>query len=252
MQPTRRRSEMVQTSSSAPGAAGRAPAADQPGVRAQRGAGRPLRGGQDHAGRGAARRDRHDPPGRPGRGRHHGQRLRRGRGPPAALGRRSPLAPLDARRASRSTCSTPPATPTSSATCAPACAPPTPRCSSSRPSTASTAPPRMLWEECAAVGMPRAVVVTKLDQAAGRLRRGRRRSASGSSATACCRCTCRWHADDGSAGRPDRAALAAGLRLLRRHAGSSATPDAEHLPLIEDARNALIEGIIAESRGRDA
>src|SRR6187551_2925584 len=31
MQPTRRRSEMVQTSSSAPGAAGGAPAADQPG-----------------------------------------------------------------------------------------------------------------------------------------------------------------------------------------------------------------------------
>ena len=49
------------------------------------------------------------------------------------------LAPLDARRASRSTCSTPPATPTSSATCGPACAPPTPPCSSSPPSTASTA-----------------------------------------------------------------------------------------------------------------
>ena len=30
---------------------------------------------------------------------------------------------------------------------------------------------RLLWEECAAVGMPRAVVVTKLDQPARRLRR---------------------------------------------------------------------------------
>ena len=31
-----------------------------------------------------------DQPGRPGRGRHHGQRLRRGRAPPAALGLRWP------------------------------------------------------------------------------------------------------------------------------------------------------------------
>ena len=38
----------------------------------------------------------------------------------------------------------------------------------------------MLWEECAAVGMPRAVVVTHLDQPRGRLRRRRWRSASGS------------------------------------------------------------------------
>ena len=41
--------------------------------------------------------------------------------------------------------------------------------------------------------------------------------------------------------------LAAGLRLLRPAAGPSASPTPEHLPLIEDARNALIEGIIAES-----
>ena len=34
----------------------------------------------------------------------------------------------------------------------------------SAPSTASTATTQMLWEECAAVGMPRAVVVTKLDK----------------------------------------------------------------------------------------
>ena len=39
---------------------------------------------------------------------------------------------------SRSTCSTPPATPTSSASCGPGCAPPTPRCSWSPPPTAST------------------------------------------------------------------------------------------------------------------
>ena len=71
--------------------------------------------------------------------------------------------PARARRRSRSTCSTPPATPTSSATCGPACAPPTPRCSSSRAVDGVDGATRLLWEECAAVGMPRAVVVTKLD-----------------------------------------------------------------------------------------
>ena len=42
-------------------AAGRAPAADQPEHDPQRRAGRPLRSGQDDAGRGPARRDRDDP-----------------------------------------------------------------------------------------------------------------------------------------------------------------------------------------------
>ena len=54
--------------------------------RAQRGAGRPFRSGQDHAGGGAAGRDRHHPAVGPGGGRHHGQRLRRGGDQAAAVG----------------------------------------------------------------------------------------------------------------------------------------------------------------------
>ena len=49
---------------------------------------------------------------------------------------------------------------------------------------------QMLWEECAAVGMPRAVVVTKLDHQRADFDESSR-SASGSSATACSRCTYR-------------------------------------------------------------
>ena len=49
------------------------------------------------------------------------------------------LAPADPHRASRSTCWTPPATPTSPATCGPGCGPPTRRCSWSPPPTAWTA-----------------------------------------------------------------------------------------------------------------
>ena len=105
----------------------------------------------------------------------------------------------------------------------------------------------LLWEECAAVGMPRAVVITKLDKDRADFDEIGRGLPARRSATACCRCTCRW---------PPTTAAAAGLigllsqqrlRLLRRAPGSSATPDPEHLPLIETARNALIEGIIAES-----
>ena len=52
---------------------------------------------------------------------------------------------------------------------------------------------RMLWEECAAVGMPRAVVITRLDHQRADFDETLAR-ASASSATACCRCTCRWSA----------------------------------------------------------
>ena len=54
-------------------------------------------------------------------------------------------------------------------------------------------------------------------------------------------------ADDGTVGRPDRAALAARSSTTPAAPGSSASPTREHVPLIDDARNALIEGIIAES-----
>ena len=121
-----------------------------------------IRGGQDHAGRGAAGRHRDHPAGRPGRG----------RAPRSATSTRS-RSGSSARSTSpwrrscttgsRSTCSTRPGTPTSSATCGPGL-----RAADAALFVVSAADgvdglTRMLWEECAAVGMPRAVVITKLD-----------------------------------------------------------------------------------------
>jgi elongation factor G len=104
---------------------------------------------------------------------------------------------------------------------------------------------QMLWEECAAVGMPRAVVVTKLDH---------QRADFDESIAVCQRVFgdgvqplyLPLHGDDGTA------AGLIGLLSQRVFDYSGGTrverePDAEHLPLVTDARNALIEGIIAES-----
>ncbi|HVA59766.1 MAG TPA: elongation factor G-like protein EF-G2 [Mycobacteriales bacterium] len=103
---------------------------------------------------------------------------------------------------------------------------------------------QMIWDECATVGMPRAVVITKLDSP--------RADFEAILAT----CQQRFgdnvlplylplHAEEGVAGL---------IGLLSRRvfdysSGSRADrePDPEHLPLIQDARNSLIEGIIAES-----
>jgi elongation factor G len=104
---------------------------------------------------------------------------------------------------------------------------------------------RMLWEECAAVSMPRAVVITKLDK----------ERADFDEAVAICQRVfgegvlplyLPMAAEDGSP------AAVIGLLSQRIFDYSSGTrveraPDAEHLPLIESARNALIEAIIAES-----
>ena len=104
---------------------------------------------------------------------------------------------------------------------------------------------QMLWEECAAVGMPRAVVVTKLDKD----------RADFDEAVAVCQRVfgdgvmplyLPMAADDGSP---------AGLigllsQTVFDYSDGTRTerqPDAEHLPLIADARSRLIEGIIAES-----
>jgi elongation factor G len=104
---------------------------------------------------------------------------------------------------------------------------------------------QLLWEECAAVSMPRAVVVTKLDKD---------RADFDESVAVCQRVFgdgvlplyLPMAADDGSA--------AGVIGLLSQkvidYSGGTRTerePDAEHLPLIEGARNSLIEGIIAES-----
>ena len=103
----------------------------------------------------------------------------------------------------------------------------------------------LLWEECAAVGMPRAVVITKLDN-------GR---ADFDDMVAMCQRVfgegvaplyLPLHAEDG---------VPAGLigllsqRVFDYSSGTRVTrePDPEHLPLIQQARDALIEGIIAES-----
>jgi elongation factor G len=104
-----------------------------------------------------------------------------------------------------------------------------------------------LWEECAAVGMPRAVVVTRLDHA----------RADFDEAVAICQRVfgegvlplyLPMHGDDGE--------VAGLIGLLTQrvydHSGGALTPeirepDPEHLPLIENARASLIEGIIAES-----
>ncbi|KAB1989470.1 elongation factor G-like protein EF-G2 [Streptomyces triticiradicis] len=113
---------------------------------------------------------------------------------------------------------------------------------------------RMLWEECAAVGMPRAIVVTHLESA--------RSDFEEMTAT----CAQAFGGDDpdavlplylplhGAAG-PDGHAPVTGLiglltqQLFDYSSGErkEADPGPEQQPLIEAARNRLIEGIIAES-----
>jgi len=104
---------------------------------------------------------------------------------------------------------------------------------------------QMLWEECAAVSMPRAVVITKLDKD----------RADFDEAVAICQRVfgdgvlplyLPMAADDGSP------AGLIGLLSQKVFDYSGGTrverePDAEHLPLIAEARNSLIEGVIAES-----
>ncbi|MDR3034263.1 MAG: elongation factor G, partial [Kitasatospora sp.] len=113
---------------------------------------------------------------------------------------------------------------------------------------------RMVWEECAAVGMPRALVVTHLDAA----------RADFDEMTAVCRRV--FGGDDpdavlplylplhGEAGADGQAPVAGLIGLLTQRifdyssgARAEQPPDPEHLPLIEEARNRLIEGIISES-----
>ena len=104
---------------------------------------------------------------------------------------------------------------------------------------------RMIWEECAAVGMPRAIVVSKLD----------RDRADFEETLALCQRVfgdgvqplyLPLHTDDEHVGG------VIGLLSQRIFDYSSGTrveraPDPEHLPLIAGSRSSLIEGIIAES-----
>jgi elongation factor G len=103
---------------------------------------------------------------------------------------------------------------------------------------------RLIWDECAAVGMPRAVVVSKLDSP---------RADFAETLTLCSRAF-------GENVLPlylpleDGGSVCGVIGLLSQTVfdyGSGARverePGPEQLPLIADARNALIEGIIAES-----
>ena len=104
---------------------------------------------------------------------------------------------------------------------------------------------RMIWEECATVGMPRAVVITRLDSP---------RAEFDDTLAAC-------QATFGDGVLPlylplhgDESVVAGLIGLLSQQvfdysSGERAQrdPDPEHLPLIQEHRNALIEGIIAES-----
>ncbi|MGW0736534.1 elongation factor G-like protein EF-G2 [Streptomyces sp. NPDC002851] len=113
---------------------------------------------------------------------------------------------------------------------------------------------RMVWDECAAVGMPRAIVVTHLEAA---------RADFFAMTDACAQA---FGGDDPDAvlplylplhGEPaaDGHAPVTGLlgllsqRVFGYASGERAEsqPDDEQLPRIEEARNRLIEGIIAES-----
>jgi len=104
---------------------------------------------------------------------------------------------------------------------------------------------RMLWEECAAVGMPRAVVVTKLDKD----------RADFDEAVAICQRVFGAGVLPLYLPMADDDGVAAGLigllsRTVADYSGAARVerePDPQHVPLIETARNALIEAIIAES-----
>jgi elongation factor G len=109
----------------------------------------------------------------------------------------------------------------------------------------------MLWDECAAVGMPRAIVVTKAD----------RERADVEATVEACQVTfgdgqgvlplyLPLHADDGSvAGLIGL--LSQGVRDYSSGARVDRDPDPEHRELIADARRALIEGIITESEDEE-
>jgi elongation factor G len=114
--------------------------------------------------------------------------------------------------------------------------------------------PRAVWEECAAVGMPRAIVITHLEAA---------RADFAEMARACAEA---FGADDPDAVLPLYLPLSGapaadghrpvsgliGLLTQRVYDYASGTreerePDAALLPQIDEARNRLIEGIISES-----
>ncbi|MEU3099047.1 elongation factor G-like protein EF-G2 [Streptomyces sp. NPDC006967] len=113
---------------------------------------------------------------------------------------------------------------------------------------------RAVWDECAAVGMPRAIVVTHLEAARADFEEMTRVCAEafgGDDPDAVLPLYLPLHGPEG----PDGHAPVHGLigllsQKLFDYSGGErkeAEPDEEQLPLIEEARGRLIEGIIAES-----
>ncbi|MCC9708783.1 elongation factor G-like protein EF-G2 [Streptomyces sp. MNU76] len=113
---------------------------------------------------------------------------------------------------------------------------------------------RMVWEECAAVGMPRAIVITHLEAARADFEEMTRICAEtfgGDDPDAVLPLYVPLHGPQG----PDGHAPVTGLtglltrKLFDYSSGErkESEPGPEQLPAIEEARNRLIEGIIAES-----
>ncbi|TXL86066.1 elongation factor G-like protein EF-G2 [Streptomyces sp. IB2014 016-6] len=113
---------------------------------------------------------------------------------------------------------------------------------------------RAVWEECAAVGMPRAIVVTHLETARvgfDELTRVCGRIFGGDDPDAVLPLYQPVYGPEGPDGHAPVTGLT-GLLSRRVHDYSSGTreelaPDPARLPLIDEARDRLIEGIIAES-----
>ncbi|WP_406108157.1 elongation factor G-like protein EF-G2 [Streptomyces sp. NBC_01003] len=113
---------------------------------------------------------------------------------------------------------------------------------------------RMVWEECAAVGMPRAIVVTHLEAARSDFEQMTRTCETffgGDDPDAVIPLYLPLHGEPGPDGHAPVTGLAGLLsqRVFDYASGErkESEPDPDQLPLIEEARNRLIEGIIAES-----
>ena len=113
---------------------------------------------------------------------------------------------------------------------------------------------RMVWEECAAVGMPRAIVITHLEAARADFEEMTRICAEafgGDDPDAVLPLYLPLHGPAGADGHAPVTGLIGLLsqKLFDYSSGRRAEsePGAGELPLIEEARNRLIEGIISES-----
>ncbi|MGW1075357.1 elongation factor G-like protein EF-G2 [Streptomyces sp. NPDC002537] len=113
---------------------------------------------------------------------------------------------------------------------------------------------RTVWEECAAVGMPRAIVITHLEAARAdfdEMTESCRSAFGGDSPDGVLPLYLPLHGPEGPDGHRGVAGLIGLLsqRVFDYSSGERAetAPAPDQLPLIEAARNRLIEGIIAES-----